>query len=425
MDIANNGAGHVGSDGTTFPSDRARKYANVTGVDDFFVVGGKGSVDVVIQLILDGGAAKMTNNYWKKVAVASCPHADRAFGTVTVAYFAEKSSLNSNGKDKIAGLKVKKSPVKAAAEAEIQKLKKDLLNLVRKEREARMAGDQNEQDIIYMQTRAVISEIKNIEASLVQAVVDEENARKAAELRAQEDIERKHRVTIAEQDLAVSVAKLARLTKAKDILISRAGEHMNPVEEKEFSRSVQSFLNLVNNVKDEVAEKQLIVEELMGAPSSVAVLSEEADAFDSFLPNNMGMDMGADMGEVTNDEFDLAVPDMLKPEPLESSKTAMPLPSEDPFTSMLPKALREISNNEASNFDNNSLMADLGDFDLGTGSGSDFSLDLPDMEGDMDFDFGGITAGIPGAAELLGGRRLQADVTDVSTILFGSDNLAL
>jgi hypothetical protein len=67
------------------------------------------------------------------------------------------------------------------------------------------------------------------------------------------------RVIKAEADLSESVSKLNRLSKAKDMLMARAGEAMTLGEEKDFARSIASFIALVEQVKLEVNEKQVAV----------------------------------------------------------------------------------------------------------------------------------------------------------------------
>jgi len=60
-DIAKNKGGHVSADGKTFPSDRAGRYAQVTGLDDFFVTNASSSLDFVLKLILENGTDRLTN----------------------------------------------------------------------------------------------------------------------------------------------------------------------------------------------------------------------------------------------------------------------------------------------------------------------------------------------------------------------------
>lgn len=54
------------------------------------------------------------------------------------------------------------------------------------------------------------------------------------------------KIEIAKGDLAVAVAKLQRLQRAKDILMARGGQEMSPREEREFADNINSFILLVD-----------------------------------------------------------------------------------------------------------------------------------------------------------------------------------
>ena len=85
--------------------------------------------------------------------------------------------------------------------------------------------------------------------------IDAENAKKAASLSAEKVAVIDGRIKIAEGELTVAIAKHARLTKAKDILMARGGEPMNPEEEKDFASSITSFIELVDKCNKEVGQK--------------------------------------------------------------------------------------------------------------------------------------------------------------------------
>lgn len=103
--------------------------------------------------------------------------------------------------------------------------------------------------------RVTVQKIKLEEVKLVQARVDAENAKKAASLSAEKVAVIDGSIKIAEGELTVAIAKHARLTKAKDILMARGGEPMNPDEEKDFASSITSFIELVDKCNKEVGQK--------------------------------------------------------------------------------------------------------------------------------------------------------------------------
>lgn len=138
-------------------------------------------------------------------------------------------------------------------------MKLDLLSLVRKERDARLSGNVLEQEAAAMQTRAVIVAIRAQQAKMRQNKIDAETAKVVAKKAAELKSIMNGRIIRAEVDLAESVNKLNRLSKAKDMLMARAGEAMTLGEEKDFARSIASFIALVEQVKLEVNKKQVAV----------------------------------------------------------------------------------------------------------------------------------------------------------------------
>lgn len=150
--------------------------------------------------------------------------------------------------------------------------------------------------------------------------------------------------------------------------------------------------------------------------------------------------------------FNTAVPSDLKHQPLKDSETADPLPPLGAFDQLLPECLKgDCNKKELDEMSEEEPVKDVAQlakdvvseakgtfpiptelktldvdnaFDIGSAtSAADFPNDT-----DNEFDFNSITAGVSGVDELLNGRgrRLQADdVSDVASILFGSNNLAL
>lgn len=77
------------------------------------------------------------------------------------------------------------------------------------------------------------------------------------------------KIEIAKGDLAVSVAKLQRLQRAKDILMARGGQDMSPREEREFADNINSFILLVDQGNKEVIQKRDAVAQLVAERNSI------------------------------------------------------------------------------------------------------------------------------------------------------------
>lgn len=118
------------------------------------------------------------------------------------------------------------------------------------------------------------------------------------------------------------------------------------------------------------------------------------------------------------------VPTGLANGPLRDSARASGRQAGNPFDQLLPSGLQGLDNADTPVADGDGFPLPEGMGDLDSALGGD-ATDT-DKSAD-DFDFSEITAGVPGAAELLnGGRRLQGtDEAEVSSLLFGSANLAL
>lgn len=108
------------------------------------------------------------------------------------------------------------------------------------------------------------------------------------------------------------------------------------------------------------------------------------------------------------------------------------MPKSSMFDNLMPSSLKDLSpvnvetkapkKNTAASKDAFPLPADLGSLSV-----AEAKTDMKKASED-DFRFDKLVADVPGAADLLAGgaRRLQAeDVSDVSTVLLGSANLAL
>lgn len=160
-------------------------------------------------------------------------------------------------------MKSVRTPLNAQAESAIKNLKEELLGLVRQEREARYNGDLVTLDALERAIRVTVQKIKREEKKLVQARVDAEEAKKVASLSREQIAVINGKIKIAEGELAVAVAKHARLTKAKDILMARGGEPMTPAEEKDFASSITSFIELVDKCNKEVVQKQAALDALI------------------------------------------------------------------------------------------------------------------------------------------------------------------
>jgi len=243
VDICKKGAnGSIGSDGVTLPYDRVSKYGRAFGLEDYIVRGTNG-LDIVMKLILEGNAKNLANGSLREAAVASCGVNG---ANVYVIYAAENAKGNALAMESVRALKSVRTPINAQAESAIKNLKEELLGLVRQEREARYNGDLVTLDALERAIRVTVQKIKREERKLVQARVDAEEAKKVASLSREQVAVINGKIKIAEGELAVAIAKHARLTKAKDILMARGGEPMTPAEEKDFASSITSFIELVD-----------------------------------------------------------------------------------------------------------------------------------------------------------------------------------
>lgn len=132
--------------------------------------------------------------------------------------------------------------------------------------------------------------------------------------------------------------------------------------------------------------------------------------------------------------FDRLAPKEIVPEPLKSSETAKPTSKTSMFDKLLPSSLKDLAPanvDTSTKSSNKNTVASKDAFPLPANLGS---LSVAEAKPDNnrasedDFRFDKLIADVPGAADLLAGgaRRLQAeDVSDVSTVLLGSANLAL
>lgn len=133
--------GSIGSDGKTLPVDRAAKWGRVPGLEDYVVTSANNDLQVVMQIILDGNTKNLLSKHLTKAAVATCPDNE---SNAVVVYVAENVTGNAAAHQKVQALRSIKVPINESAgkaEAAIVNLKEELLELVRRERMARLHKD--------------------------------------------------------------------------------------------------------------------------------------------------------------------------------------------------------------------------------------------------------------------------------------------
>lgn len=123
--------------------DRAAKWGRVPGLEDYVVTSANNDLQVVLQILLDGNTRNLLSKHLTKAAVATCPDNE---SNVVVVYVAENVTGNAAAHQKVQALRNIKVPINESAgkaEAAIVNLKEELLDLVRRERMARLHKDQS------------------------------------------------------------------------------------------------------------------------------------------------------------------------------------------------------------------------------------------------------------------------------------------